>query len=138
MGIAAYNRGTRVIAQQIAREQAEHQEEFGYQIAAENKIREQSERIKLLEMELNKVQREMKRAQKAYHCRGVMIQVLKEEVTVLNRRVERIKSFSAVRQEKLEIVCKAYKKLRQILKLALIPEQYHHYLEIVEELLSVK
>lgn len=123
MGVAAYNRGSKSIREDIDREL--QGKDFSH-VGIENRLTLALENIKVLEVELEK-------AKKAYQRRNAELNVVKEELYETRKNLEIHRGLTKTAFESMEHYRQKHLILSQIVRNELSSEQYHEARQVIKD-----
>jgi len=134
MGSAAYNRGSKRIREEISQELTGSARLREERLAKHNFINAsllQSKKIEEQEAELEAMRQELTEAKEKVRLQEAELTMLRTDIEATRRHSENMDNLRRVYLREMEAHKEKHQILSDIIRLALTPDQYHQYREIV-------
>lgn len=134
MGGAAYNRGSKRIREEISQELAGSARLREERLAVHNAVNAsllQSQKIEKQEAELEALRQELAEAKEKVRLQEAELTMLRVDIESARKHSENMDNLRRVYLRETEAHKEKHQILSDIIRLALTPDQYHQYREIV-------
>jgi uncharacterized coiled-coil protein SlyX len=134
MGNSAYNRGSKRIREEISQELAGSARLREERLAVHNAVNAsllQAQKIEAQEAKIEELRQHLTEAQEKVRLQEAELTMLRDDIKATQRHAENMDNLRRVYLKEMEAHKEKHQILSDIIRLALTPEQYHQYREIV-------